>query len=83
MYFIVNKVYISKKTTVNKHSSLLNGRLAKILTEMHLMSAIYHKTHQGIRGIQGWIEEWTHGYLHDKGSTLKWLQQNQGGKSVY
>lgn len=35
MHFIVHKVYISKKTTVNKHSSLLNGRLAKILTEMH------------------------------------------------
>ena len=35
MYFIVHKVFISKKTTVNKHSSLLNGRLAKILMEMH------------------------------------------------
>ena len=35
MYFIVHKVFISKKTTVNKHSSPLNVRLAKILTEVH------------------------------------------------
>ena len=35
MNFIVHKVHISKKTTVKNHSSLLNGRLDKIVMEMH------------------------------------------------
>ena len=35
VYFILCKVYFSKKTAINKHGSLLNGRLAEILTEIH------------------------------------------------
>ena len=33
----------------------------KYLRRYILISAIYHKMHQGIRSIDGWIEGWTNG----------------------
>jgi hypothetical protein len=39
----------------------LMAGLLKYLQRSILMSAIYHKMHEGKRWIDGWIEGWTNG----------------------